>query len=230
MGLFGFKKQKTQALTQENVTQNIETDTKKTTERNEVFLDLNKGGMLNLKKNDFLNLTKTGVNLTNIRVSAGWDVNHHGEDYDLDLCAYLLDKNNRLQDVVYYGDKNAKGLELDKDNLTGEGDGDDENIFVNFDKIAPTIERIVFCVVIYRAEPRGQSFKYVHNAYVRMVDQSVAPEREICRYNLTEDGGSNTAVMFAEITKTYEGWTFNAIGKYSKNSIGTLKSVIQRRN
>lgn len=227
MGLFGFGKHKsTPTPPPEPATFNQQPAPVAEPEGNEVFLDLNKGGILNLQKNDFLNLTKTGVNLTDIRVSAGWDVNHRGQDYDLDLCAYLLDGRNCVQDVVYYADKTAKGLQLDKDNLTGEGDGDDENIFVNFDKIDPTINRIVFGVVIYKAASKGQSFKHVRNAYVRMVDQSVHPECEICRYNLTEDGGSNTAVKFAEIVRTSEGWTFNAIGEYSKNTISSLKAAL----
>lgn len=190
---------------------------------NEVFLDLNKGGLLNLQKNDFLNLSKTGVNLTNIRVSAGWDVNHHGQDYDLDLCAYMLDGENHLIQTVYYGAKRGTGLQLDQDNLTGEGKGDDENIFVNFEKFPLHAQRIVFAVVIYQAERRRQSFKYVDNAYVRMIDQSVRPERELCRYNLTEDGGENTAIQFAEIVRTSEGWTFHAIGKFSRDTISSLR-------
>lgn len=189
---------------------------------NEVFLDLNKGGLLNLQKNDFLNLSKTGVNLTNIRVSAGWDVNAHGQDYDLDLCAYMLDGENRLIQTVYYGAKSGTGLQLDQDNLTGEGDGDDENMFINFDKIPSSVQRIVFGVVIYQAEHRRQSFNHVENAYVRMIDQSVRPERELCRYNLTEDGGNNTAIQFAKIVRTSEGWTFHAIGKFSQDTISTL--------
>ena len=75
----------------------------------EVTLDLAKGGILNLQKNDFLDLSKVGSTLENIRVSAGWDVNKWGSDYDLDLCAVLLGADGRLvrntKNLVYYGSK-----------------------------------------------------------------------------------------------------------------------------
>lgn len=187
---------------------------------NEVLLDLNKGGLLNLQKNDFLNLSKAGVNLKDIKVAAGWDVQHKGQDYDLDLCAFVRDVNGKLvkssKGIVFYGDKKSKGLQLDKDNLTGEGDGDDENIFVNFDAIDPNATSVIFAVVIYCGQSKGQDFKHVKNAYVRLVDQSVKPEKELCRYNLSEDGGNNTAIEFAEIQRTSDGWTFKAIGEFAK--------------
>lgn len=197
---------------------------------NEVLLDLNKGGLLNLQKNDFLNLSKAGVNLKDIRVAAGWDVQQKGQDYDLDLCAFVRDANGKLikssKSIVFYGDNNmrfnyysdkkCKGLQLDKDNLTGEGDGDDENIFVNFDNIDPNATSVIFAVVIYNGFSRNQDFAHVQNAYVRLVDQSVKPEKELCRYNLTEDGGKNTAIEFAEIQRTSDGWTFKALGDFAK--------------
>lgn len=195
--------------------------------KREVFLDLNKNdGMLNLQKNDFLNLTKTGVSLNNMRVSAGWDVRTFGSDYDLDLCAYLIRDNGQLSQTVFYGNMQAQGIRLDKDNLTGKGDGDDENIFINFSEINANVSRIVFGVVIYNAKIRFQSFGKVKNAYVRMVDQSTNPEREICRYSLSDDGGKNTAVKFAELVKINDEWTFNAIGEYSKDNINSLGRAI----
>ena len=218
MGLFGFGK-KHSTETQQTQTPVAEpTVAPAAPTGNEVFLDLNKGGLLNLEKNDFLNLTKTGINLTDIRVAAGWDVNHRGQDYDLDLCAFPMNANGEVLNIVYYGDKRSHGLQLDKDNLTGEGDGDDENIFVNFNKISPDAQKVIFAVVIYRGLSKGQTFGHVKNAFVRMVDQSVRPEKEICRFNLSEDGGKNTAVKFAEIIRTSEGWTFKAIGEYSEES------------
>lgn len=228
MGLFGFGK-KNKPTNETTVSTTAEPATPYVApERNEVFLDLSKPGLLNLNKNEFLNLSKTGVNLEDIRVAAGWDVNHFGQDYDLDLCAYLLDSDNNLIDTVYYYNKRAHGFQLDKDNLTGEGDGDDENIFVNFDEIKPRVTHVIFGVVIYSANSRKQSFKHVHNAFVRMVDQSVRPERELCRCGLSEDGGDNTAVQFAEIYRTDEGWNFAPIGTYSKDSIESLGRHISR--
>ena len=231
MGFFnklfgGHSEQPEQAPTQQTPTQPTPVATPIATEGHEVTLDLNKPGLLNLEKQDFLNLTKTNLNLSNIRVSAGWDVAARGRDYDLDLFANLLDADGKLirnaNHTVYYGDKHSQGVRLDHDNLTGAGDGDDENMFVNFDELPENVSKIVIGVAIYEAHNRHQDFGHVKNAYVRLVDQSQTPEKEIVRFNLTEDGGSYTAVKFAEFNRTAEGWVFKAIGDYLNGSIGEI--------
>lgn len=184
---------------------------------NEVTLDLSKGGLLNLNKGDFLNLTKSGILLTRIRAAAGWDMASFGGNIDLDLCAYLF-SGRKLVNTVFYGDKRWDGIYLDGDNLTGEGDGDDENIMINFDKIRPNVDRIVIAVVIYSS---GKTFSGVKNAYVRLVDESQS-QRELVRYNLSSDGGRNTAVVAAELQKVNGEWSFVAVGDYSNNSIKSL--------
>lgn len=185
-------------------------------------LDLSKGLSLNLNKGMSLDLSKAPTTLQDIRVSAGWDVVARGRDYDLDLCAILLDERDRLINTVYYGNKHTSGIQLDHDNLTGEGDGDDENIFMNFHKIDPRVKKVVICVVIYDAYSRGQKFANVRNAYVRLVDQAKYPEYEICRFNLSEDGGAATAVKFAELTRMNAGWSFKAIGDYMNATISDI--------
>lgn len=231
MGFFnklfgGHSEQPEQAPTQQAPTQPTPVATPIATEGHEVTLDLNKPGLLNLEKQDFLNLTKTNLNLSNIRVSAGWDVAARGRDYDLDLFGNLLDADGKLirnaNSTVYYGDKRSQGVQLDHDNLTGAGDGDDENMFVNFDKLPENVSKIVIGVAIYEARNRHQDFGHVKNAYVRLVDQSQTPEKEIVRFNLTEDGGSYTAVKFAEFNRTAEGWVFKAVGDYLNGSIGEI--------
>ncbi len=177
---------------------------------------------LNLNKGMTLDLSKAPSTFQDIRVGAGWDVVARGADYDLDLCAILRDSNGRLIDTVYYANKQAKGIELDHDNLTGEGDGDDENIFMNFHKIDPRVASVVICVVIYNAHSRGQKFANVRNAYVRLVDQAKIPEYEICRFNLSENGGNATAVKFAELVRTNSGWDFKTIGEYLNGSISSI--------
>lgn len=212
--------------TEQPTTQHTPVATPIVTTGHEVTLDLNKPGLLNLEKQDFLNLTKTNLNLSNIRVSAGWDVAARGRDYDLDLFGNLLDADGKLirnaNHTVYYGDKRSQGVQLDHDNLTGEGDGDDENMFVNFDNLPENVSKIVIGVAIYSASARHQDFGHVKNAYVRLVDQSQTPEKEIVRFNLTEDGGSYTAVKFAEFNRTAEGWVFKAIGEYLNGSIESI--------
>lgn len=193
------------------------------------YIDLTKkeNGILNLKKNDILDLTKAAPGLNKIRVAAGWDVNTglFGGSFDLDLCAILLDENNKpvqgINNCIYYGKKSSEGIYLDGDNLTGAGDGDDENIFVTLDKISKKVKRIVFNVVIYNGISKKQKFSKVKNAYVRIVNTEKNDE-EICRYNLTDDGGDNTAVVFAELYKNGSSWEFKAIGNYKRASIENL--------
>lgn len=228
MGLFGFGKKKNDEQHIEQAATPVHTAVGTPTSGHEVTLDLSKGGILNLQKNDFLDLSKVESTLKNIRVSAGWDVNRGwGSDYDLDLCAILLGDDGHLvhgsKSVVYYGSKKAPGVQLDHDNLTGEGDGDDENMFFDFSRISPEVKQIIVCVVIYQARSRDQSFKAVKNAYVRLVDQDVRPEKEICRYDLTEDGKNATAVKFASLERNPSGWSFKAIGEYDEASISDIE-------
>lgn len=220
MGIFGFgkKHQETEAV------QNTAPVTLSTVKDsgNEVQAT---GGLLNLNKNDMLNLTKATATLSHMRASAGWDVSsRYGEDYDLDIAAYMLNENGKMirNGIVYYGNKNHSGINLDHDNLTGEGDGDDENMFFNFDKIPENVATVAIYVVIYNANSRGQSFRNVKNAYVRMVDESTIPEREVCRYKLSEADNNATAVHFADLNRTPDGWTFHAIGDYMNASINSI--------
>ncbi len=223
MGIFGFgkKHQETEAVPNTAPVAPITLSTVKDS-GNEVQAT---GGLLNLNKNDMLNLTKATATLSRMRASAGWDVStRFGSDYDLDIAAYMLDANGKLirRGIVYYGHKNQEGINLDHDNLTGEGDGDDENMFFNFDKIPAEVATVAIYVVIYNANSRGQSFRHVKNAYVRMVDESVRPEREVCRYKLSEAGNDATAVHFADLNRTPDGWTFHAIGDYMNASIESI--------
>ncbi len=183
-------------------------------------------GVLNLSKNQVLDLTKTGANMQKLKLAAGWDMARRGADYDLDLFAVLLGSDGRLvssHELVYFGNKKENGIRLDGDNLTGEGDGDDENIFINLEKLNSDVNEIVLCVAIYSADSRRQSFEGVKNAYVRLVDTS-AREREVCRYNLSSDGGNNTAVVCAKMKKINGAWNFEAVGDYSRDSIKSLKA------
>lgn len=186
---------------------------------NEVFLDLTKNGVLNLEKQQYLNLEKASVSLNNLRAAAGWDF-MRGAAYDLDLCAMLFDPNNTLVNTVYYGNKDTAGVSLDGDNLTGQGDGDDENIRMNLSRVKSNVSTIALCVVIYQGKSRNQYFSGVKNAYVRLVDENEG--KEICRYSLTNDGGKNTAIHFADIVRTDGGWVFKAVGEYMNGSIDSI--------
>lgn len=178
------------------------------------------GGLLNLQKNNILDLRKYSDSLNKVRVAAGWDIAKGRSSFDLDLCAFLLDANGRGITKVYYGAKSSTGIKLDGDNLTGEGEGDDENINVTLEKIPANVSSIVFSVVIFNASVKGQHFEDVENAFCRLVDESNG--KEICKFSLSEDGGKNTAVTFAELYRNDGGWSFRTIGTYSKDSIDSL--------
>lgn len=182
-------------------------------------------GILNLKKNDILDLTKRNPSLNNLVLAAGWDASRIGANIDLDLVAFLLDADGKAiksdKNVVYYASKKAKGIFLNGDNLTGEGDGDDEKIFVNLSEIVPECTRIVFAVVIYQGKERRQSFRMIKRCYVRLLDAN-NNGKEICRYNLSEDGENNTAIVFADLHREDKDWNFAALGELKQSSMRSL--------
>ena len=194
--------------------------------------------ILNLQKNDILDLTKKNPSLNNLIVGTGWDVVKpkglfgglfgSGSDYDLDLFALKLDSEGKLMSkgIVYFGAKIHEGIHSTGDNITGEGEGDDEQIIVNLDKLPVDCERIVFAVAIYQANQRGQKFSNVENAFVRLVDMDKGRSgEEICRFNLTENGGDNTAIIMAELIKNNGNWSFKAIGQYLKANIEQISRM-----
>lgn len=178
-------------------------------------LNLTKGQTLNLQKNDTLNLTKSEYSLSRLRAAAGWDVNDSlfGSNYDLDLCAYLQDANGVVKQTVFFGSKgnlNKYGVQLDHDNLTG----DDENIFLNLDAVPADIAKITIAVVIYQAKSRRQDFGKVKNAYIRLLDES-DNDREMFRFNLSNNGEGKHSVIAADIYRDASGWNFFAREEYS---------------
>ena len=189
--------------------------------------------LLNLQKNDILDLSKKDPSLKNILLGGGWDVAKKGffgfgSDYDLDLIALLLGEDGKLikssKSVIYYNDMVGQGIKLHGDNRTGEGEGDDEKISISLDKLPIDCKKVVFAVTIYDAVTRRQSFSKVKNAYVRLVNEDKGNE-EICRYNLTEDGGNNTGIIFAELFKENGNWQFKAIGKLLDATVSTLSQM-----
>ena len=189
--------------------------------------------LLNLQKNDILDLSKKDPSLKNILLGGGWDVAKKGffgfgADYDLDLIALLLGEDGKLikssKSVIYYNDMVGQGIKLHGDNRTGEGEGDDEKISISLDILPIECKKVVFAVTIYDAVRRRQSFSKVKNAYVRLVNEDKGNE-EICRYNLTEDGGNNTGIIFAELFKENGNWQFKAIGKLLDATVSTLSQM-----
>ena len=171
---------------------------------------------LNLKKNDVLNLTKKNPGLTNIILGAGWDVANNGFDFDLDIAAFLLNANGKAahipDDIIFFNHMSAQGIALEGDNRTGAGDGDDERIQIDLSLIRSDIQKIIFVVTIHEAQSKRQTFGMVENSYVRLLDAK-NNEREVCKFNLKENGSTATAVVFAEINRDGYEWQFKAIGE-----------------
>ena len=181
---------------------------------------------LNLKKNDILNLAKKNPGLKKVILGAGWDVASGGQDFDLDIAAFLLNANGKVKnipdDVIFFNNMQGQGIYLEGDNRTGAGEGDDEVININLEEINPNIAKIVFVVTIHEAQAKRQTFGMVENSYVRLVDLE-NNKREICRFNLKENGSTATSVIFAELNRKGSEWQFKAIGE---GKIADLNGVL----
>ena len=184
---------------------------------------------VSLSKGQKVDLTKGNPGLSKIIVGLGWDTNKYdgGADFDLDAAAFLLAANGKVasdSDFIFYGNlkHSSGGVEHMGDNLTGEGDGDDEQIKVNLAAIPASVEKIGFTVTIYEAESRKQNFGQVSNAYIRIVDET--SNTELIHYDLGEDFSIETAVVVGELYRNKGEWKFNAIGSGFQ---GGLKALCQ---
>ncbi|WP_137992424.1 TerD family protein [Streptomyces vilmorinianum] len=172
---------------------------------------------VSLAKGGNVSLSKEAPGLTAVLVGLGWDVRTTtGNDYDLDASALLLDDTGKVasdRHFVFYNNLTSPdgSVEHTGDNLTGEGDGDDEAIKVNLATVPADISRIVFPVSIHDAANRGQSFGQVRNAFIRVVNQ--AGGAELARYDLSEDAATETAMVFGELYRHGTEWKFRAVGQ-----------------
>ncbi|KOV13942.1 chemical-damaging agent resistance protein C [Streptomyces sp. XY431] len=169
-----------------------------------------------LAKGGNVSLTKAAPNLTQVQIGLGWDARSTtGAPFDLDASALLCASGRVLGDeyfVFYNNLKSPEGsVEHTGDNLTGDGDGDDEVVLVNLDLVPPQVDKVVFPVSIYDAENRGQNFGQVRNAYIRVVNS--VDGQEIARYDLSEDASSETAMIFGELYRYAGEWKFRAVGQ-----------------
>ena len=170
-----------------------------------------------LTKGGNVSLSKSAPNLTSIAVGLGWDARSTtGADFDLDASALLTGSNGRVvsdEYFVFFNNLTSPDGSVvhTGDNLTGEGEGDDETINVELPLVPANVEKIVFTVSIYEAEQRGQAFGQVTNAYIRIVNR--ADGSELARYDLTEDASTETAMIFGEVYRREQEWKFRAVGQ-----------------
>ncbi len=182
---------------------------------------------VSLTKGQKVSLTKGNPGLKNVVVGLGWDVNAFdtGAAFDLDASAFLLGDNGKCaasSDFVFYGNlkHSSESVSHMGDNLTGEGDGDDEQIKVDLSKVPASVSKIAFTATIYDAEVRHQNFGQVSNAYIRIYNED--NNEELLRYDLGEDFSIETAVVFGELYKNNGEWKFNAIGSGYQGGLAAL--------
>lgn len=182
---------------------------------------------VSLSKGQKVSLTKNNPGLRNVVVGVGWDVNAFdtGGDFDLDGSAFLLGDAGKVTgpaDFVFYGQKDhpSGAVHHMGDNLTGAGDGDDEQIRIDLAAVPANISKIAFCVTIYDADARHQNFGQVNNSYIRIFNEDTG--EELLRYDLGEDFSIETAAIFGELYKNGGEWKFNAIGSGYQ---GGLKAI-----
>ncbi|MBY8887357.1 TerD family protein [Streptomyces sp. PTM05] len=172
---------------------------------------------VSLSKGGNVSLTKEAPNLTAVQVGLGWDARTTtGADFDLDASALLTNPEGKVlsdQHFVFFNNlKSPDGsVEHTGDNLTGEGEGDDEVINVDLASVPGDVAKIVFPVSIYEAETRQQSFGQIRNAYIRVINR--ADGNELARYDLSEDASTETAMVFGELYRNGAEWKFRAIGQ-----------------
>lgn len=195
---------------------------------------------INLQKGQKIDLTKGGGGLRQVMVGLGWDEAEQPRGFfapkpqpiDCDASAILCGANGRIvgndisQCCVYFGNlRHPSGAIIHQgDNLTGEGDGDDEQIMVNLPMVPSQVDKIVFVVNIYDARKRNQHFGLIRNAFIRLVDMD--HHTEICRFNLSENYNNMTGLVVGEIYRKNGEWKFNAIGQPVQEA-SRLDSLIQ---
>ncbi|MEJ2415906.1 MAG: TerD family protein [Exilibacterium sp.] len=181
---------------------------------------------VSLTKGGNVNLSKEAPGLSAVFLGMGWDVRAtDGKDFDLDASAFMCTEAGKVRsdaDFIFYNNlKSADGsVEHTGDNRTGAGEGDDEVVKVDLSKVPADIHKIAFTVTIHEAEKNGQSFGQVSNAFIRVVNQSDG--KELARYDLTEDGSTETALIFGELYRHSGEWKFRAVGQGFAGGLGPL--------
>lgn len=192
---------------------------------------------ISLQKGQKVSLTKENAGLSAVLIGLGWDEAKRPrggffapkpQPIDCDASALLL-RNGRLleqADIVYFGNLQHRTGTVRHmgDNLTGAGEGDDEQIIVELDKIPAEYDRIVIVVNIYEAVKRNQHFGMIENAFIRLVDGKT--NKEMCKYNLSENYSGMTAMIFGEVYRHNGEWKFSAIGQATSDP--GLSSLVNR--
>jgi len=172
---------------------------------------------VSLSKGGNVSLSKEAPGLSEVIVGLGWDPRvTDGTEFDLDASVFVTGENGKVLDdasFIFYNYKTSTdgSVEHQGDNRSGEGEGDDEQVTVKLTGLAPAVKKLVFAVTIHEAEGRNQNFGQVSNAFIRVVNK--ADNKEIARYDLSEDASTETAMIFGEVYKHNDEFKFKAIGQ-----------------
>lgn len=173
--------------------------------------------VINLKKGQKIDLTKSNPGLSKVLIGLGWDTNMYdgNQNFDLDASAFLLGSNAKAtdeNDFIFYNNPSGAGGAIKHlgDNLTGAGEGDDEQIKINLKDVPTSVQKIDFTVTIHDAQARAQNFGQVSNAFIRLVNE--VNGEELIRFDLSEDFSVETALVVGELYRHQSEWKFNAIG------------------
>jgi tellurium resistance protein TerD len=181
---------------------------------------------ISLSKGGNVSLSKEAPGIKKILVGLGWEPRAtDGAAFDLDASVFMLKNDGKVRadnDFIFYNNlKSIDGsVEHLGDNKTGVGDGDDESVKVDLEKVPAEIDKIAFTVTIHEGEVRKQNFGGVQNAFIRIVNQD--GDKEIARYDLSEDASVETAMIFGEVYRNAGEWKFKAVGQGFKGGLGPL--------
>ncbi len=181
---------------------------------------------VSLVKGGNVSLTKEVPGLESVVVGLGWDVRAtDGEAFDLDASCFLLNSEGKVRsdaDFIFYNNKASAcgAVQHLGDNLTGEGDGDDEKVVVKLAVMPADVAKLAFAVTIHEAEQRRQNFGMVSNAFIRVVNAKGGTE--IARFDLSEDASTNTSLIFGELYRHNNEWKFRAVGQGFDGGLGVL--------
>jgi tellurium resistance protein TerD len=181
---------------------------------------------ISLTKGGNVNLSKEAPGISKMTIGLGWNPRAtDGQAFDLDAIAFLLGANDKVRtdtDFIFFNNKKSAdgSVEHTGDNQTGEGAGDDEQLIVDVSKVPEDVSKVVFCVTIYQGGERKQNFGQVSDAFIRIVDNN--DQKEVARFDLSEDSSTETAMVFGELYKNNGEWKFRAVGQGFNGGLGPL--------
>jgi tellurium resistance protein TerD len=181
---------------------------------------------ISLAKGGNVSLSKEAPGMKNVLIGLGWDARAtDGADFDLDASCFMLNESGKVPsdaNFIFYNNLKSPcgSIEHTGDNLTGEGEGDDESLYVYLDKVPATIHKLAVGVTIHEADQRKQNFGMVSAAFIRVVNKDSGAE--IARFDLSEDASTNTSMLFGELYRHGNEWKFKAVGQGFDGGLGPM--------